>query len=325
MTPPFTIWCNAELPDYAAQQLAVGIGEHRLVIDPARSANISAGGPSALLETADVAFGQPDAQQICGLQGLRWVHLTSAGYTRYDREDVRAGLRERGAFLTNSSTVFAEPCAQHLLAFMLAQARQLPQSLVNQLGSHEWSFDRLRPQTRLLSPGQTVALVGYGAIAERLVELLEPFGMNLIGVRRKVRGDEAVQTVTDAELPDVLEAADHVVNNLPANQETDGFFDANRIAQMKLGTIFYNIGRGTTVDQGALMRALDSGRVAAAYLDVVDPEPLPSDHPLWNHPNCWISPHIGGGHAEEFSNLVDHFLNNLRRFEAGEDLVDRII
>ena len=94
---------------------------------------------------------------------------------------------------------------------------------------------------------------------------------------------------------------------------------------MKPGAIFYNIGRGTTVDQTALLNALKSGRLSAAYLDVTDPEPLPKDHPLWSVPNCYITPHTAGGHAEEFERLATHFLNNLKRFEEGKALVDRVI
>jgi phosphoglycerate dehydrogenase-like enzyme len=85
------------------------------------------------------------------------------------------------------------------------------------------------------------------------------------------------------------------------------------------------VGRGTTVDQTALLAALQSGRLAAAYLDVTDPEPLPVDHPLWSAPNCYITPHSAGGHRTEPMRLAGHFLDNLRRFERGEPLLDRVI
>ena len=115
------------------------------------------------------------------------------------------------------------------------------------------------------------------------------------------------------------------MNILPAAAGTEGYFDAGRLAKMKPGAIFYNIGRGTTVDQAALRSALESGRLAAAYLDVTDPEPLPPDHPLWSAPNCYITPHTAGGHRQEVERLAAHFLNNLKRFEAGEPLADRVI
>nr|HWA83514.1 hypothetical protein [Fimbriimonadaceae bacterium] len=95
MPAKFTIWSNAQFPEEATQRLIAGVGPHRLIIDENPTANISAGRPSASLTEADIAFGQPDADQIMGLPFLRWVHLTSAGYTRYDRDDLRAALRAR--------------------------------------------------------------------------------------------------------------------------------------------------------------------------------------------------------------------------------------
>jgi phosphoglycerate dehydrogenase-like enzyme len=325
MAGELTIWCNAKFPDTATTQLVNGVKPHRLLIDDDRAANISVGGPSPLLEGASVAFGQPDPGQVMELPGLKWVHLTSAGYTRYDRDDLRKALSARGAMLTNSSSVFDEPCAQHLLAFMLGHARQLPQSMADQLGGHVWRHEDRRTQTRLLLPGQTVLLLGFGAIARRLVELLAPFHMNVIAVRRHVRGDEPVPTHRVSDMTSLLPMADHVVNVLPSSPSTDGLVDGRVFDSMKHGAAFYNIGRGTTVDQSALISALNEGRVGAAYLDVTDPEPLPPDHPLWAAPNCFITPHIAGGHAEEFPNLVAHFLRNLRRFDAGEALADRVV
>jgi phosphoglycerate dehydrogenase-like enzyme len=94
---------------------------------------------------------------------------------------------------------------------------------------------------------------------------------------------------------------------------------------MKRGAIFYNIGRGMTVDQEALVAALQSGQLGGACLDVTDPEPLPTDHPLWTAPNCLITPHTAGGQRFEKRVIVDHFLGNLRRFLAGEPLIDTIL
>jgi phosphoglycerate dehydrogenase-like enzyme len=94
---------------------------------------------------------------------------------------------------------------------------------------------------------------------------------------------------------------------------------------MKAGAIFYNIGRGSTVDQSALLEALASGRLRYAYLDVTDPEPLPAEHPLWAQPNCFITPHTAGGAVDEFERLAKHFVGNLRRFEAGERLINRVM
>ena len=116
-----------------------------------------------------------------------------------------------------------------------------------------------------------------------------------------------------------------MVNILPDSGSTRQFFNDIRFAGFRPGAVFYNIGRGTTVDQDALLAGLRSGRVGAAWLDVTDPEPLPEGHPLWQEPKCFITPHIAGGHAGETMTLVRHFLDNFQRFIQGEKLVDRVM
>jgi phosphoglycerate dehydrogenase-like enzyme len=127
-----------------------------------------------------------------------------------------------------------------------------------------------------------------------------------------------------SDLENLLPTAEHVVNILPADPSTIHFFDAPRFALMKPGAFFYNIGRGSTVDQTALIQSLTSGHLSAAYLDVTDPEPLPPTHPLWSAPNCFLTPHTGGGHVAEFDDSVDHFLQNLTRFQSSLPLINQI-
>ncbi len=320
---PLTIWSNADLEPDALEALKAGTASHRLVMSGTQTGNLSAGGPSPELVGASIAFGQPDPAQLVELDSVKWVHITSAGYTRYDRSDLRHAVADRHGAFTNSSSVFDEPCAQHLLAFMLSQARQLPASIVNQSGPRGWPYAQLRPATRLLQ-NETVLIFGYGAIARRLVALLEPFHLTIIGVRRTPNGTEGIPVHSMEEANKLIPIADHIVNILPASPSTDLFFDAARFGLAKQGAVFYNVGRGTTVDQIALCDALEKGKLGAAYLDVTEPEPLPSDHPLWAAPNCVITPHTAGGHAGESLRVVEHFLSNLRRFEAGQPLADRV-
>jgi phosphoglycerate dehydrogenase-like enzyme len=321
MTPPsLTIWTNVSFPEAAMQHLHDGVAEHKLVL--ARDLNTQ----DALhaLREADVAFGQPDAQTLITFSRLRWAHITSAGYTPYDRDDLREALKSRDAVLTNSSHVYDEPCAQHALAMMLADARQLLPAHEAQRTQHDWNTGGLRAESYLLN-GQTVLMLGFGAIAQRLAQLLAPFEPRIVAVRRQPRGDEEIEVVAEDQLERLLAEADHVVNILPANDSTHDYMSASRFAAMKTGARFYNIGRGSTVDQDALLRVLESGALALAYLDVTDPEPLPSDHPLWTAPSCYITPHTAGGHKGEFERLVQHFLSNLRLFEQGGPLRGRVI
>jgi phosphoglycerate dehydrogenase-like enzyme len=131
--------------------------------------------------------------------------------------------------------------------------------------------------------------------------------------------------VAESDLPAALRQAQHVVNILPESDHTRRFFDAGRFAQLKPGSVFYNIGRGVTVDQNALAIALRSKQLRAAWLDVTDPEPLPDDHPLWQEPNCFITPHIAGGQGAEYEVLVRHFLDNFKRLVQGQPLADRVM
>jgi phosphoglycerate dehydrogenase-like enzyme len=315
-----TIWCNAKLTERAMKALAAGVAPHRLVVAERVINNIEPTQPDARLGQADVAFGQPDAGQVIELQRLRWVQLSSAGYARYDRQDVRDALARRGAMLTNSSSVYAEPCAEHALAFVLAGARQLGAAWA---GRKEWGSAGLRSKSHVLC-GQTALILGYGQIGRRLAELLAPLKMEITAVRRNVRGDEAVRVRPIEELDALLAGADHVINILPASAATEKFFGAGKFALMKRGAVFYNIGRGATVDQPALRQALLEGSVGAAYLDVTDPEPLPPSDPLWTTPNCYITPHTAGGAADEFDRVVGSFLGNLAKFAAGDPLNDRV-
>lgn len=317
-----TIWCNAQFSGPALALLKEGVGDHRLIFSSQMSSsNLAAGTPDPTLAEADVAFGQPDPASVLQAPRLKWVHITSAGYTRYDTEAFRTGLMQRQGALTNSSQVYAQPCAEHTLAFMLAEARQLPQCLSAQ-AQRSWNSAEHRAKSHLLA-GQEVLLLGFGAIGHRLAELLAPFGVKIRALRRKSAGvgDEVISI---EELPEALRTADHVVNILPDNPSTKGFMSSERFSAMKQGAVFYNIGRGTTVEQDALLAALHSGHIRAAYLDVTDPEPLPAIHPLWSALNCYITPHTAGGFGNEMETLVRHFLANLKRFTAGQELADRV-
>jgi len=319
-----TIWCNAKLAPEPLAELRAALAPYRFIYSDKIVNNISPGIPDPKLAEADIAFGQPDAGQVMELKNLRWVHLSSAGYARYDRQDLRDALKQRGAMLSNSSAVFAEPCAQHALAFILAAARQLPNALIDQQTKKSWIVLPMRSSSFLLT-GQTLLIVGFGQIGQRLAELLAPLKMNLIALRRCPRGDEPIPTRPITELDELLPTADHVVNILPASAGTENFFNAPRLARFKPGSIFYNIGRGATVDQAALRAALTENRMAAAFLDVTVPEPLPPTDPLWTTPNCVITPHSAGGANDEFHRAVRHFLANLKRFGARQSLMDRII
>jgi phosphoglycerate dehydrogenase-like enzyme len=321
----FTIWCNGKFEEAATRLLREGTQPHRLIVAARSQASVLAAGESdPTLAEADIAFGQPTADDCLRSPRLRWVEVSTAGYTRYDTEAIRENFRTRGAILTNASAVFADSCAQHLLAMMLALGRQLLPSYGDQVRDHSWHHTERRCRSRLLT-GQTVLLLGYGAIGRRLAELLAPFRCTVYAVRRQTRSELGVRVVPVDDLTRVLPLADHVIDILPENDATLNFVNARRLACLQPGARFYNAGRGTTVDQHALLHALQFGRLAAAYLDVMEPEPLPSDHPLWTAPNCYITPHTGGGRHDQDEALVRHFLANLEAFVRGGPMTDRVM
>ncbi|MFT4177648.1 MAG: D-2-hydroxyacid dehydrogenase [Luteolibacter sp.] len=320
-----TLFCDPQLGAEAVQILREATTDHRLLTPtrPASSVLAQAAADPAFAE-ADIAFGQPQLESIHTAKHLRWIQVSSAGFTRYDTPEFRAYAEEHGLIVTNSSTVYARACAEHVFSFMLAQSRLLPQALASRAenGSDEWLG--LRDGSRSLY-GQNVVILGYGAIAAELVKLLAPFEMNITAMRRQARGNEGLFVVSPETLPSALATADQIVNILPENAASRGFVDAALLSHVKPGAVFHNIGRGTTVNQPDLAAALHSGRLSAAWLDVTDPEPLPADHPLRLAPNCHITPHIAGGHASEDVSLVRHFLNNFKRYLAGAPLLDRVI
>jgi phosphoglycerate dehydrogenase-like enzyme len=319
------IWCNGDFGAEGMALLREGTRSHSLILsERLNSSVLDAGQRDPTFAGAQVAFGQPDIEDCLATSSLRWIEVSSAGFTRYDTEPFRQAMRSRGTAFTNASKVYEDACAEHVLAMMLALARQLLPSYATQTGDRSWPYGERRSKSYLLR-GQTVVMLGFGAIGRRLAELLAPFGMRIYALRRQLRSEPGVHVVSEENLTKVLGEADHVVNVLPENETTRNYVNARRIACFKAGARFYNVGRGPTVDQDALVKGLQSGRIGAAYLDVMVPEPLPPADPLWSAPNCFITPHTAGGRNNIELELVRHFLGNLAAFEKGEAMTDRVL
>ena len=319
------IYVDLALSPAALELLRNGTAQHHLIFPRKPVASVLAKAePDPQFAAADIAFGQPDLPAIAAAMQLKWIHVSSSGITRYDHPSFRALAAGRKIAVTNSASVYNEACAAHALSFLLAQARNLPRALSIRAASGTPVWNDLRNTSSTLR-GESVLILGYGAIGRRLAQLLNPLGAKVVACRRKPRGDEGVPVVTPDQLAGALGEAEHVVNILPDSPDTRHFFDAARFAAFKAGAVFYNIGRGTTVNQRALLEVLQSGRIKAAWLDVTDPEPLPDDHPLLKTPNCFITPHVAGGHTDEAGSLVRHFVDNFHRFVRNEPLLDRVM
>ncbi len=245
---------------------------------------------------------------------LRWIHTEGAGVDRTLTEK----LRQSGVVLTNSAGVHAVPIAEHVLALILAFARGLP-ALAKIQAKHAW----VRPdENRFEVEGQTLAVIGLGAIGQTLARKAQGLGLRVVGVRR--RAEDKLEFIDrlyrPEELDQALEQADHVAICLPLTPETLYLFGAPRFQRMKRGSYIYNIGRGAIIDSQALLNALDSGQVAGAGLDVTDPEPLLPQSPFWSQPNVIITNHTSGGSPKNPARTLDLFRDNLARAHRGEPL-----
>ena len=235
-------------------------------------------------------------------RGVRWVHCTGHGVDGLPLELVG------GRVLTCARGTMATPIAEWVVAMILTVSKRLPGSWVDGPPKH-WFLDRL---TAL--EDATVALIGFGSINRAVSHRLAPFGCRLVATRRGQAGvdDPAVEVVPDAF--GAVSGADHVVIGVPATPGTNHLFDDDLFAAMKPGGHLVNVARGSIVDQAALRRALDSGQVGVASLDVCEPEPLPEGHWLYTHPGVRLSPHVSWCSPGAVEDLREDFSDNLERW-----------
>jgi phosphoglycerate dehydrogenase-like enzyme len=168
--------------------------------------------------------------------------------------------------------------------------------------------------------GKTVGLVGLGGIGAAVAQRALAFDMRVRAVRRNPGRDLLTGVELAPKLPDLLASADHLVLAAPGTASTHHLLDAEAFATMRTGVHLVNIARGSLVDQDALRAALDDGTVARATLDTVDPEPLPAGHWLFTHPSVRLSAHVSWSSPRAFDRIIASFVDNLRRFIAGEPL-----
>ena len=270
-------------------------------------------------------FGDADAiigwrltsEQLAKSPGLQWLQTTSAGVERV----LTPEMIDRRIVITNASGVHSVSISEHIMAMMLAFARRLPLLFHNQQ-RHVWRDENLRDEVFELY-GQTLMVIGVGDIGIALADRAAGFGMRVVGVRRRTdlpRPESFSEIISTDALAMRVEEADHVAVCLPLTDHTRGLIDAPTIAAMKTGAYIYNIGRGPIIDQAALVRALEDGRLGGAGLDVTDPEPLPEDSPLWDMPNVLITAHTSGSSPVYWERASEIVIENVKRWQAGEPL-----
>jgi phosphoglycerate dehydrogenase-like enzyme len=271
-------------------------------------------------EAAAISWDGPPIDEVLAAgSALKWLHQRGAGIDRI----ATPRLVSSDLILTNGSGNHAPNIAEHVIAMMLAFARQLP-ALVRAQQERRWQPPAASTLFEL--SGQTLAVVGFGAIGSALAERAAALGMKVVGVRRSSAAGELPPGVaamfTSERLDEALRDADHVVISLPLTAATHGLFAAARLAAMKRGAYLYNVGRGSLLDHAALLAALQSGHLGGAGLDVTEPEPLPAESSLWLEPNVLITAHSSGLTPRSFERYRTLLLDNMRRFARGEALLN---
>jgi phosphoglycerate dehydrogenase-like enzyme len=276
----------------------------------------------AMLAEAEVLYDFPrghvrDLAEVA--PNLRWVQGSMAGAGEVAK---KAGLLETDVVVTTASGVYSGPLAEFVLMALLQHAKNLDR-LRRDKAERTW-----RPAHTDTLQGKTLCIVGMGNIGETIAERARPFGMRILGVKRTVREDDpawrrAEELYPTDRLREALSQADYVAVTLPGTPETWHLVDAEAIGAMQPGTYFVNVGRGTVVDEEALVEALRGGHLSGAALDVFEVEPLPRESPLWELENVIISPHSTDNLPGMTNELqTDLFCENLRRYLDGEPLVN---
>ena len=267
------------------------------------------------LADCEIAFGHMSPSQVKAARQLKWLHTQSAGVDSYLKPEY--GLPEK-LILTNSSGAYGLAISEHLLAVTLMLFRRMGE-YVRLQSEHKWE-DRGRVQSMRQS---IITIVGLGDIGACYAQKCHVLGATVRGVVRASRANKPdyVETLfTVDKLDEAIAGADIVALCLPGTEETTHIIDKPRMMRMKTGAFILNIGRGSAIDQEALIELLENGHLGGAGLDVTTPEPLPADSKLWNMPNVILTPHISGGESMEctLDLIVDKFAQYLQDYAAGQ-------
>ena len=270
-----------------------------------------------MAEEADIIIGNIDPDLLEYAKNLEWLQLNSAGADAY----VKKGVLPEEVVLTNATGAYGPGVAEHMLAVLFSIQKKLHLYRDNQ-NQCEWQDEGEVMSLR----GGCALIVGLGDIGLYFARLLRNFGYRVIGIKRRPgqvpQGVDELYTME--HLDELLPEADVIFSVLPETKATKNIFNAKRFREMKNSAVFLNAGRGSAVNTEDLCQALIAGQIYGAGLDVTDPEPLPSQHKLWNMKNVVITPHISGDfhHPATLYRIVDIAAGNLKRYCAGEPLMN---
>ncbi len=324
-----TIVSTATFSDTSLERfraLAPGIRVHQF--PKAQPADI----PPDVLAQAGVYYAFTDFPLPEAVPNLKWVQINWAGADRALKAPLFASGKVQ---LTTGAGIHAINMGEYTLMMMLALAHRMPIAHT-MMNSGRWPEGKDSAFMPLELRGATLGLIGYGWIGKEIARLAQAFGMKVMALRRSFpfpaeegRGEDTPTThfIQREQLPLLLAQSDFVVLVVPSTPETRGLIGAKELAQMKPTAHVINIGRGDAVDEAALGTALQEGHIAGAALDVFQQEPLPQTSPLWalaKQGKVLLTPHIAGQTPNYEQRAADLFAENLRRFVAGEALLNRV-
>ncbi len=272
----------------------------------------------ALAPRADAASGFCSDELLDAAPRLKWVQASSAGVEKYPFDKLKA----KGITFTNAKDIYGIQLADHTMALILAFSRQLP-FLFRAQQKPEWESRKNYPPGELA--GETLLVVGLGGTGLETARRAAGFGMRIVATRRHTDSDtpEFVEAVHPPEaLHQLLPDADWVAVCAPLTRDTRGMFGDAEFALMKDTAYIVCVTRGGIINTAALLRAVDDKAIAGAGLDVTDPEPLPSDHPLWDRDNVIITPHASGHSPNAGKRMFELLCENARRFVNDEPLLN---
>ncbi len=268
------------------------------------------------LAEAEIVAGGVNPQLLEQMPKLRFVQLFSAGANSY-------GWLPEQIILANAYGAYGESIAEHMLTTTLMAMKRMPEYLDMQ---KEQGWNLLRDIDRFA--GSNILSVGMGAIGTSYLKKADALGAICYGVRRSVhdKPEFVKRLVTVNEMDELLPEMDVVALSLPGTSEVKGMFDERRLRLMKKSAILLNTGRGNSVVTEDLIKVMNEGHLKAACLDVMDPEPLPKDHPLWTAPRVYITPHISGGYRAgvNYESVTDVVYRNIELVLSGEPPVHTV-
>ncbi len=267
------------------------------------------------IKDADMVITNKNQLNAENLEGskVKYIGLFATGYNNIDTEYAKA----HGITVCNAPGYSTEAVAQHTIAFILA--------ILDRVGEYNETVkqgDWIKSRTFSYFPlplselsGKTIGIVGYGSIGRRVGAIAKAFNMKVLVTNRSKVNDD---TVTQVPFDELLEKSDIVTLHCPLNKDSENIMNEKSFSKMKDGAIFVNTARGGMVDENALRNALTSGKLLGAGIDVLRQEPMDKDCPLYNAPNCYITPHIAWAGKETRLRLLDIVYNNIKAFLDGK-------